>query len=226
MRSMQKNRSFLLYLFLTLFAVLVGGSTGYIIFSLWDLPEVAMLEEYKPSITSRVYSDNNKLLAEFFLQNRTPVVFTDVPDMLIKALIATEDTRFYGHLGLDMRGIARALYRNIRARKVVEGGSTLTQQLAKMLFLRPEKTMERKILEAMMAVQLERRHECGDDGVYACVRALLTAEAVAVAAVAVAVRADRGPDREDQQCRYQSNGRAQCHHNQCTTSSQPAARAG
>jgi len=144
MRSMQKSRSFLLYLFLTLFASLIGGGAGYIIFSLWDLPEVNILEQFKPSITSRVYSENNKLLAEFFLQNRTPVVFTDVPDMLIKALIATEDTRFYSHLGLDLRGIARAMYRNIKARKVVEGGSTLTQQLAKVLFLNPERSYSRK----------------------------------------------------------------------------------
>jgi penicillin-binding protein 1A len=141
-----------------LFAVLIGGSTGYIIFSLWDLPEVAMLEQYKPSITSRVYSDNNKLLAEFFLQNRTPVVFSDVPGMLIKALVATEDTRFYSHLGLDLRGIARALYRNIMAGKVVEGGSTLTQQLAKVLFLTPERSYSRKFKEMILALRIEQRY--------------------------------------------------------------------
>ncbi len=158
MRTMQKSRSFLLTLFLTLFAVLIGGGTGYIIFSLWDLPEVNILEQYKPSITSRVYSDNNKLLAEFFLQNRTPVVFSDVPDMLIKALIATEDTRFYSHLGLDLRGIVRALYRNIRARKVVEGGSTLSQQLAKVLFLNPERSYSRKFKEMILALRIEQRY--------------------------------------------------------------------
>ncbi len=158
MRSMQKSRSFLFYLFLTLFAVISGGGAGYIVFSLWDLPEVNILEQFKPSITSRVYSENNKLLAEFFLQNRTPVVFTDVPDMLIKALIATEDTRFYSHLGLDLRGIARAMYRNIRARKVVEGGSTLTQQLAKVLFLNPERSYSRKFKEMTLALRIEQRY--------------------------------------------------------------------
>ncbi len=95
MPGMHKGKSLSFYVFLTLFAMLIGGGVGFAIFSVWDLPELNALEEYKPSITSRVYSDNNKLLAEFFLQNRTPVVFTDVPDMLIKALIATEDTRFY-----------------------------------------------------------------------------------------------------------------------------------
>ena len=91
---MQTRKSALLYLFLILTAVLTGGAAGFMIYSVWDLPEVKTLEEYKPSITSRVYSDNNKLLAEFFIQNRTPVVLADVPEDLIKALIATEDTRF------------------------------------------------------------------------------------------------------------------------------------
>jgi len=124
------KRSTVWYLFLTLTAVLAGGFTGFVMFAAWDLPEVKILEEYKPSVTSHVFSDSNKLLAEFFLENRTPVEITDVPEMLVKALIATEDTRFYSHHGLDFRGIGRALYRNIRARKVLEGGSTLTQLLA------------------------------------------------------------------------------------------------
>ncbi len=158
MRTMQKGRSLLLSLLLTLVAVLIGGSTGYIIFSLWDLPEVNILEQYRPSITSRVYSDNNKLLAEFYVENRTPVVFKDVPEMLVKALIATEDTRFFNHLGLDLRGIVRALYRNIRARKVLEGGSTLTQQLAKVLFLTPERSYSRKLKEMALALRIEQRY--------------------------------------------------------------------
>jgi len=143
---------------LVLTAVLIGGAAGFVIFSVWDLPEVRTLEEYKPSITSRVYSDNNKLLAEFFLENRTPVVLADVPEMLIKALIATEDARFYNHHGLDPRGIARALYRNIRARKVLEGGSTLTQQLAKVLFLTPERSYTRKLKEMVLALRIEQRY--------------------------------------------------------------------
>jgi penicillin-binding protein 1A len=143
---------------LVLTAVLVGGSVGFVIFSVWDLPEVRTLEEYKPSITSRVCSDNNKLLAEFFMENRTPVALTDVPETLIKALVATEDTRFYDHHGLDLRGIARALYRNIRAGKVLEGGSTLTQQLAKLLFLTPERSYTRKLKEMALALRIEQRY--------------------------------------------------------------------
>jgi penicillin-binding protein 1A len=155
---MLKGKSILLYLFLTLTAVLIGGAAGFVIFSIWDLPEVKTLEEYKPSITSRVYSDSNKLLAEFFLENRTPVVLEDVPETLIKALIATEDTRFFSHRGLDPRGIARALYRNILAGKVQEGASTLTQQLAKVLFLTPERSYTRKLKEMALALRIEQRY--------------------------------------------------------------------
>jgi penicillin-binding protein 1A len=155
---MQKGRSTTLTLFLILFAALIGGAAGFVIFSLWDLPEINLLEQYKPNITSRVYSDNNKLIAEFYLENRTPVVFTDVPDMLVKALIATEDNKFYSHHGLDPRGILRAMYRNFRARKVLEGGSTLTQQLAKVLFLNPERSYSRKLKEMILALRIEQRY--------------------------------------------------------------------
>lgn len=155
---MQAGKSVFLYLFLIVMAILIGGASGYVMFSVWDLPEVQTLEEYKPSITSRVYSDNNKLLAEFFLENRTPVVLENVPELLIKALIATEDARFYSHHGLDFRGIARALYRNIRAGKVLEGGSTLTQQLAKVLFLTPERSYTRKLKEMTLALRIEQRY--------------------------------------------------------------------
>ncbi len=152
----EKNPSFTLFLALT--AVLIGGSVGFLLFSVWDLPEVRTLEDFKPSITSRVYSDSNKLLEEFFVENRTPVVLSDVPPQLIDALIATEDTRFYTHHGMDFRGIARALYRNIRAGRIVEGGSTLTQQLAKVLFLTPERSYSRKLKEMVLALKIEQQY--------------------------------------------------------------------
>jgi penicillin-binding protein 1A len=137
---------------------MIGSSVGFILYSAWDLPEVQALESYKPSITTRVYSDSNQLLAEFFIENRTPVILSDVPEALIKALVATEDTRFYSHRGLDYRGIARALYRNVRSGKVLEGGSTLTQQLAKVLFLTPERSYMRKIKEMALALKIEQRY--------------------------------------------------------------------
>ena len=155
---MENTKKPIFTLFLFLVAALIGGSAGFVLFSVWDLPQVQTLEEYKPSITSRVYSDKNRLLAEFYVENRTPVSLSGVPDQLIQALIATEDARFYKHRGLDLRGIARATYRNIRAGRIVEGGSTLTQQLAKILFLSPERSYARKLKEMALALKIEQRY--------------------------------------------------------------------
>ncbi len=152
------TRSILAYAALAFTAVIIGGSVGFILYSAWDLPEVQSLEHYKPSITTRVYSDTNQLLAEFFVENRTPVRLSDVPEVLIKSLVAAEDTRFYSHRGLDYRGIGRAMVRNVRAGKVLEGGSTLTQQLAKVLFLTPERSYLRKIKEMTLALKIEQRY--------------------------------------------------------------------
>jgi penicillin-binding protein 1A len=152
------GKTFAGYAALVLAAALIGGAVGAAAYAVWDLPEVHRLEEYRPSITTRVYSDEGRLLAEFFLEKRTPVQLDDVPDILVKALIATEDSRFYSHHGLDFRGIARAMYRNVRARRILEGGSTLTQQLAKVLFLTPERSVMRKLKEMVLALKIEQRY--------------------------------------------------------------------
>src|SRR5574341_1427359 len=157
MSPMGKTKSMLLPLFLVLSSVLIGGAAGLIAYSFWDLPEVRSLEEYRPSITSKVYSDDNRLLAEFFVENRTPVALAGVPGPFLQALIATEDSRFYRHPGIDVRGIARAMYRNLRAGEIREGGSTLTQQLSKVLFLTPEKSYMRKLKEMALALRIEQR---------------------------------------------------------------------
>ena len=151
-------RKIIAYALLVLSAAAIGGVVGSAVYAFWDLPEVHRLEEYRPSITTRVYSGDNRLLAEFFLERRTPVQLSSVPDTMVKALIATEDTRFYTHRGLDFRGIVRALYRNIRAGKILEGGSTLTQQLAKVLFLTPERSVTRKLKEMVLALKIEQRY--------------------------------------------------------------------
>ena len=153
-----QHRTVFFTLSLALAAIIIGSATGYLLYTLWDIPEVRMLEEFRPSITTRVYSSSNQLLAEFFLENRIPVSFDQVPDLLVQALITTEDARFYSHRGLDYRGIARAFYRNVRAHRVLEGGSTLTQQLAKVLFLTPERSYSRKLKEMVLALKIEQRY--------------------------------------------------------------------
>lgn len=152
------NRSFSLSLALIVAAAVIGALVGGVIHAFWDLPEVRQLEEFRPSITTRVYSASDRLLAEFFIENRTPVDLRSVPPVLIAALIATEDRHFYSHRGLDAVGILRAAYRNVRAGKIVEGGSTLTQQLAKVLFLTPERSFTRKLKEMALALKIEQQY--------------------------------------------------------------------
>ncbi len=123
-----------------------------------DLPQIRSLESFHPSSVTRIYSADNVLLTELFIEKRDPVPFKIIPDYLKKALIATEDRSFYHHSGVDLKGILRAIIRDIQAGEFVEGASTLTQQLTKTLFLTPRKTLLRKIKEAFLAIQLERRY--------------------------------------------------------------------
>ena len=118
-----------------------------------DLPQIRSLESYRPSAVTRIYSADDILLAELFLERRHPVPLSQIPDFLKQALLATEDRSFYRHGGVDPKGIARAIVRDILAGEFVEGASTLTQQLAKTLFLSPQKTLNRKIREAVLAVR-------------------------------------------------------------------------
>jgi penicillin-binding protein 1A len=104
-----------------------------------------------------VFADNGDA-GRILLENRTPVGLSSIPPHVIKAFLATEDPRFYSHSGIDISGVLRAMLSNIRAGKVVQGGSSITQQLAKLLFLEPDKTLTRKIKEALIALQIERRY--------------------------------------------------------------------
>ncbi len=123
-----------------------------------DLPQIKALESYKPSAVTRIYSADHVLLEELFIEKRDPVPLSQIPAMLKTALLTTEDRHFYDHSGLAIKGILRAIIQNIRKRRFAQGASTLTQQLAKTLFLSPRKTLERKLREAVLALQLERRY--------------------------------------------------------------------
>lgn len=105
--------------------------------------------------TTRVFGHDNRLVARLFIQNRQVVPLEEIPLPLRQAAVAVEDSRFYRHPGLDPVAVARALTRNIEARRVVEGGSTITQQLAKNLFLTPERTLNRKFHEVFLTIRLE-----------------------------------------------------------------------
>lgn len=141
------------------FAISIGSLFGFFLSYLNRLPQIQQIENYQPSIPTHVYSADGTAIDEFYVEKRVILRSIDqVSPDLKNAIIAVEDAHYFEHPGVDPWGILRALYVNLKTGRVVEGGSTITQQLAKMLFLRPEKTMERKILEAMLAVQLERKY--------------------------------------------------------------------
>jgi penicillin-binding protein 1A len=141
-----------------LVGLLSGATAGAFLALTRDLPQIRELENFEPSAATRIYSADQVLLAELFLERRTPIPVSRIPADLKSALIVTEDRQFYSHSGIDLRAIVRAVIKDIIAGEFVEGASTITQQLAKTLFLTPEKTISRKIKEAILAVQLERRY--------------------------------------------------------------------
>ncbi len=153
-----KNRKKAFILFILLGGIVFGAIAGAILAITSDFPQIRSLETYMPSAVTRIYSADKKVLAELFVEKRDPVLLKDIPGFLKKAIVATEDRNFYKHSGVDLKGILRAVTKDILAREFVEGASTITQQLAKTLFLTPQKTLVRKIKEAVLAFQLERRY--------------------------------------------------------------------
>ncbi len=134
-------------------ALFVGGVFFY--FSM-GLPNVKSLEDYKPKTISYVYDRNGVVVAEFFDERRIVVPIDKIPKDLVHAFIAAEDSHFYHHKGIDYKGIMRAMFKNIEARKIVQGGSTITQQVARSLLLTRRRTWARKIREAILAYRIER----------------------------------------------------------------------
>ena len=156
MRFRFNNKIIVFVVLLT--GVAVGVLTGTFFAFTRDLPQIQTLETFRPQAVTRIYSADKQLLAELYLEKRDPVALEQIPSHLKAALIATEDRKFYRHSGLYLKGIVRALIKDILAGEYVEGASTITQQLAKTLFLTSRKTMVRKIKEAILAFQLERRY--------------------------------------------------------------------
>lgn len=123
-----------------------------------DLPPVAELEQYQPSLITRVYDRYGELIADFFIERRILVPLADIPLHVRQATIASEDKRFYLHGGVDVIGIARAAWANFQAGGTREGASTITQQVARTLFLNRDRTLARKIREAILARRIEQRY--------------------------------------------------------------------
>src|SRR4030067_2424418 len=120
-------------------------------------PSLEQLHNIEPSLTTTIYDRNGELIHEFYLQRRILVPLKKMPPALIEALLSTEDQRFYKHWGVDAQGILRGLFRNILNGNLTgQGGSTITQQLSRALFLTREKVISRKIKEALTSIKIER----------------------------------------------------------------------
>ncbi len=147
---------FIVWTSLVLIVVLLGsGAYGFYRVTR-NLPPISSLKDYQPSIVTTLYADDGSPIAEYSLERRIVVPLEKIPQTLIDAFVAAEDSRFFEHEGIDFFGILRALWKNIKAGGIVQGGSTITQQVTKSLLLTPERSFTRKLREAILAYRIEK----------------------------------------------------------------------
>ncbi|MGH7230360.1 MAG: transglycosylase domain-containing protein, partial [Nitrospiraceae bacterium] len=141
--------------FMALVVLVIAGAAGLLWYVSQDLPSLDSLTQYQPSLVSRVYSDDRQLIGQFYVERRILTPLSEVPQELTHAVVAVEDARFFEHPGLDVIGIVRAVWTNLRRGGKVEGASTITQQLTRSLFLSSERTYGRKFKELILAYKIE-----------------------------------------------------------------------
>jgi penicillin-binding protein 1A len=152
-------RKFILWCFgLGFIVVLLGAlaAVGVYFYLSSDLPQINALTDYHPPIITTVYSDDNRKIAEFFEERRIIRPLDEIPQELISAFIAAEDSRFYKHKGIDFYSIIRAFIKNLQAGTIVQGGSTITQQVTRSFLLSPERSYTRKLKEAILAYRIDQ----------------------------------------------------------------------
>src|SRR5208337_4787022 len=143
-------------LVLFILVIVLGSAAGGYLAIAQGTPSIAELKKYSATTGTKVYADDNSLIGELKVERGIFVSFEKIPDNVKNAVVAVEDSRFWRHKGIDYIGIARALVQDVIHASLKEGGSTITQQLAKIMFLSPEKTIKRKIREAQLAMKLEK----------------------------------------------------------------------
>lgn len=148
----------LIVVFLFAATAVAGAMLGLLAAYQSDIPLIEELEGYEGTATTIVYDRHGAEIGQFAVERRTEVEYGDLPQHLRDALVASEDQRFWRHFGFDPIGIARAIWDNYRAGRIVSGASTITQQVARELFLNREETLERKIKEAITAFRIERAY--------------------------------------------------------------------
>jgi len=162
-RARNTRHSFLsrlirLFIWLSLILAVTGvlAVAGIFIYLGQDLPRISNLTDYRPPIISAVYSDDDRKIGEFYKERRIIVPLEQMPEKLKQAFVAAEDSRFYKHQGIDIMSIIRAFVKNLEAGTIVQGGSTITQQVTKSFLLTPERSYTRKIREAILAYRIDK----------------------------------------------------------------------
>lgn len=153
-------RRFLWFVFFSGIAILVCAGVGVV----WgynyitrDLPDLNRVESYSPPAVSEVFASDGTLVAEFFYERRYPVKFSEIPKHVQRAFLAAEDASFYQHPGIDLMSIARAAIKNLETGSFKQGGSTITQQVVKNLLLTSERKIDRKLKEAILSYEIEKK---------------------------------------------------------------------
>jgi penicillin-binding protein 1A len=146
-----------LFILLILLAAVAGALCGFLLIYSTDLPQVTELEHYRPSTITQLYDDQNRVVGQFALQRRVIDSYNDFPKVLRDALISTEDKEFEQHWGVDVWRVFGAAWRDLMLDTRAQGASTLTMQLARNLFLSPDRNFRRKMQEVMLSIQIERR---------------------------------------------------------------------
>ncbi|MFH1077380.1 MAG: PBP1A family penicillin-binding protein [Pseudomonadota bacterium] len=152
-----KSIAYAVYAFVVLSSVLIGMAAGAVyLYIINGLPKISSLKDYNPPVLSTIYSCDHQKIGEFYKEKRIVVSTENIPKLLSQAFIAAEDARFYEHKGVDFFGVLRAFFKNIEAGTIVQGGSTITQQVTKSLLLTPERRYIRKVKEAVLAYRIEK----------------------------------------------------------------------
>jgi len=145
------------FVLLILLAAIAGAATGMVFVYSTDLPQVTELEHYRPATITQLYDDQNRVIGQFALQRRVIDSYGDFPKVLRDALISTEDKDFEKHWGVDVWRVFGAAWRDVMLESRAQGASTLTMQLARNLFLSPDRNFRRKMQEVLLSIQIERR---------------------------------------------------------------------
>jgi len=154
-RKQRARKSYVLFVPCLILAFLLIGVGMYLYFS-FTLPPIKSLEDYKPPIITKVFSAEGELVGEFCKERRIVVPIEAIPNVLSQAFVAAEDADFFKHKGVSYLGILRAMVRNILAGRIIQGGSTITQQTVRSMVLSRERTLSRKIREVMLAHRIEK----------------------------------------------------------------------